>query len=133
MKLKTILLALIAAVFLIDSLPRPVSAFTTFVSLTDAQFVWKLPTQNAGILWQVAPDAPAIVRDSFIAASQAWSDATGENIKFTEGPGGIVVLWDATGALLPDSIFLAYTSFSANAQGILGAQIVINASQYSWV
>src|SRR6266446_946271 len=59
------------------------------------------------LLFDTSPRrAAAFLRESALAATQAWSDATDGNVKFSEGPGGVLITWDASGTLLSDPIFL---------------------------
>jgi PKD repeat protein len=68
-----------------------------------------------------------------IACTQAWADATGGVLKFEEGPGGILADWDASGSMIVDPIYLAYTTFNADATNhIASARLVVNANNYDW-
>jgi len=95
----------------------------------------KLP--NGTLFWQADPKAPDILRQSLSKAAQAWAATLDGKLNFSEGPlggGGITVTWDVTGNLIPDSIFLAYTTFNADLSGsISSVRIIVNASNYTWV
>jgi hypothetical protein len=85
------------------------------------------------IRWSVEPAAPAIVRESVLFAIETWSSATSSVLKFEEGPGGIAVVWDSSGDKIIDSIFLAYTTFTADGNSnINGGRITVNAYNYTW-
>ena len=107
-------------------------AFQPFMTPVSTPYHWNT-TANPTINWQVGAGAPAIVHDAMGSVFQAWSDATGGAFKFAEGPGGVLVDWDATGAQIPDPLYLAYTTFGSNNTGIIqNAHIIVNAANYTW-
>jgi hypothetical protein len=88
---------------------------------------------KGAIKWNVAPEAPAIVRESMQAVAQAWSDATAGEVKFEEGVGGIQIEWDADGSKIVDTLYLAYTTFNADVDNhIISSKVIVNALSYTW-
>jgi len=111
-----------------------IHAFTPFMAPTGQPYHWEvaqLPNQT--IVWDLGAGVPSIAGDSITAAFSSWSTATGGKLNSTQGPGGILVDWDTTGTMIPDPLYLAYTTFSSNAAGqITSAHIVVNAVNYTW-
>lgn len=119
----------------IVSLETPVSGFTYYATAASGSpYCWnEAALPNGVIYWQAAPDAPAIVRDSVNNAAQAWSAAVHGVLQFSEGTGGINIIWDTDGSLIPDSLYLACTNLYVNVPGtITGGRIIINAHDYTW-
>lgn len=131
--LKT-LMAMICGVVLVTLTVQPSSAYTIFKNTAGVPYKWNMTTlPNNTIYWTVDVAAPAIVRESMQKCTKEWNDTTDGVLKFAEGPGGMVVEWDATGVKIPDTLFLAYAYFSStNQQDITSARIVINAKNYTW-
>ncbi|HYG77328.1 MAG TPA: PKD domain-containing protein [Planctomycetota bacterium] len=111
-----------------------VQAYSFFLSYTGQPFTWKQTTlPQQAISWNVAPDAPPMVRDAMLQAIQAWAAASRGAIAFVEAPGGIDVVWDDEGDIIPDSTHLAWTQMICKMdQSIVSARIIINASAYAW-
>ncbi|HYG75692.1 MAG TPA: PKD domain-containing protein [Planctomycetota bacterium] len=121
-------------VFMFSFMQQKAAGFLAFTSVNGTPFTWNLNALNNGqVLWQVDPTAPPLLRESMLAITQAWSDASGGVLKFAEGAGGITVVWDDEGTEIPDGLFLAYTTFYATSDNrIASAEIVVNAKWYSW-
>ncbi|MCY3022940.1 MAG: PKD domain-containing protein [Planctomycetota bacterium] len=124
-----------AASLLVFVLPRPAAGFQPFMAPTNVPYVWDCGALPGGhVVWSVAGDAPPMLRDAMRACTQAWSDATGGALQFSEGPGGITATFDSTGTDIPDPLFLAYTAFTSNGQyKITNATIIVNAANYTWL
>jgi PKD repeat protein len=131
LKLWTALTIMVAGIALVASFDRPASAFQPFLTSAKTYYTW--PVAKGAIKWNVAPDAPAIVRESMQAVAQAWSEATAGEVKFEEGIGGIQVEWDADGSKIVDTLYLAYTTFNADVDNhIISSKVIINALSYTW-
>jgi PKD repeat protein len=115
-------------------LPTPVRGYQAFMTTAQVPYTWNLGTLQGGtIQWQVADGTPQILHDSMVVCTQAWSDATSGVVKFAEGAGGIKVDWDPNGTMIVDPVFLAYTTFNADATGHISmAHLIVNASNYTW-
>jgi len=133
LKLKS-LMAIFCGVALVTLMVQPSSAYSIFKNSTGIPYKWNLATLPSNtIYWTVDASAPAIVRESMLKCTKSWNESTDGVLKFAEGPGGMVVEWDATGVKIPDTLFLAYAYFSStNQQDITSARIVINAKNYTW-
>lgn len=129
-------LTLIVAVTMIIGwvFPGPVRGYQAFMTTAAAPYTWNLATlPNGTIYWSVATGTPQILHDSMVTCTRIWSDATNGAVKFAEGPGGISVDWDSNGTMLVDPVFLAYTTFHADATGhITTAHVIVNANTYTW-
>ena len=120
-----------SAILIVAALPIPAAGFKTFISGSGVPICWNHSTLP--VKWQVAPGAPEMLHDSVLATTQAWALATGGALSFVEGPGGITIEWDSTGAKLVDPLYLAYTLFNVDTkQKISSATIIVNAYTYSW-
>lgn len=123
------MLSLIAPVLLAASS----HAFQTFTAPTGKAYTWDLgATPTGAVEWSVAPGAPAIVREAVQAATEAWSQATGGELRFAEGQNGIAVDWDASGSRIPGPFYLAFATFGVVEDTIISGSIIINASDYEW-
>jgi hypothetical protein len=111
----------------------PASCYVTF-SRKNIPVSWDLASlPNGEINWSVAPGAPDCLRESVVTATEQWSKITDGVLKFAEGAGGIDFSWNTNSAEIPDSLFLAYTTFSMNSSfNITSARITVNAVNYSW-
>jgi len=139
-----ILTAICSGAMLVAALPQPANGFVPFVDMAGKPYSWDMAAQPDGqIHWCVDPDAPTILRESMLFATQAWADATGGKLRFIEVPApadpftvfyGITVNWDAAGTRLVDASYLAYSTFSVSASTgrIVTSRIVVNAKQYTW-
>ena len=108
---------------------RPATAYKFFTNTQNTPYTWRQRTIN----WQIQDGAPEIVRESVLYATKTWSDACGGAIAFNEAPGGIAVVWDPSWATIQDSVFLAYTMFTADGDAhIVNATVLINARDYTW-
>jgi hypothetical protein len=127
-------MAVICGAAMVVAMMQPSSAYQFFKNQAGTPYKWNVDAlPNGTIYWNVDPAAPAIVRESMLACTRAWTHATDGKLKFAEGFGGISVEWDAAGTKIPDTLFLAYAYFSANTtQTITSAKIVINAKNYTW-
>jgi hypothetical protein len=106
------------------------NAYQTFNSAS-GPYHWNLAVGK--VRWQIVGDAPQIVREAMLYSTNSWSAATDGKLQFEEGPNGINIEWDAAGAKIIDTLYLAYTTFNADAkQNIFTGRIVINASTYTW-
>jgi hypothetical protein len=116
------------------ALPQPVRSYLPFMTVQNIPYTWNLATLPGGtVKWQVAPNTPQILHDSMVNCTQAWADATGGVLKFEEGPGGILADWDASGSMIVDPIYLAYTTFNADATNhIATAHVIVNGNNYDW-
>jgi hypothetical protein len=115
-------------------LPHPARGYQPFVNAQNIPYVWDLTSlPNGTIYWMVADGTPQILHDSMINCTEAWAAATGGVLKFAEGPGGIHVDWDASGKMIIDPIFLAYTNFNIDQTShITTAHVIVNATNYTW-
>jgi PKD repeat protein len=121
----TVLFAFAALTFA----PRA-EAFQTFSNANGTAYAWNV---NTSVKWQVVGDAPQIVREAMLYSTNTWSAATSGKLTFEEGPGGISIEWDAEGSKIIDTLYLAYTTFNADAKfKIFTSRIVVNASTYGW-
>lgn len=121
----------LGAVLLCFALQDYDSAFVVFTAPQGKPYAWSSATPV--IRWSVDPSAPPILRESMLYSLKIWSDATSNALKFEEGPGGIFVAWDSTGDKIIDSIFLAYTTFTADSNfNINSGRITVNAYNYTW-
>jgi len=133
LEIKT-LAAIFCGAVLVTVMSQPSSAYSIFKTAGGTPYKWNMATlPNNTIYWTVDASAPVIVRESMLKCTKSWNESTDGVLKFAEGPGGMVVEWDATGAKIPDTLFLAYAYFSStNQQDITSARIVINAKNYTW-
>jgi len=129
-----LLTGLIACLLVALALFSEARAFVLLKAPSGKPCVWNLATLSGHtVKWNLAADAPAIARESMLAATAAWSAASNGTLTFVEETGGIELTWDATGAQVPDSLYLAWTTFTCNEQmDIQSAKIVINAAHYTW-
>jgi len=103
-------------------------AFDIFANAAGVPSTWnKKLYDNGYIPWRIEGDAPPIVRESILFATESWSAACGNAIKFKEGDGGIVVNWNKN-----VNLFLGYAIFNSIDTDIITASIDINASEYEW-
>jgi len=123
-----------SVVFTYSFLQKRAAGFQAFQSLSGTPYIWNLSAlSNGQVLWNLEPGAPEILRQSMLAVTKAWTEASEGKVQFAEGPGGIAVSWDAGGAQIMDRLFLAYTTFFASSSNtIQSARIVVNAFNYSW-
>jgi PKD repeat protein len=129
-----IVLSLTAAVAILAVAMRaPAQAFVPFQRDQQAA-VWDVATlPNGTINFSISPDAPAMLRDSVLKATAAWSKVTDNVLKFAECPGGIEFSWTSDVAQLPDALYLAFTNFSLGGDfKITGARVVVNGATYDW-
>jgi hypothetical protein len=129
------LIALLTGAGLVVVCERPASGYVPFASLQKVPYKWNLSNFPAGAVpWQLEAGGPDIVRQAVGYATSTWSDATHGELKFVEGPGGIIIGWDADGSRVIDAGYLAYTTFNvaAGTQDIALARIVVNAFDYQW-
>jgi hypothetical protein len=135
MKICVLALTVVCFIFcLLFAMQKPANAYVPFKNSQGKPFIWNLSTlSNQTVYWKADPAAPSLLRESMIATTKLWEEATGGVLKFAEGEGGITVTWDADGSKIYDTLFLAYTTFSADASSkIVRAQILVNAYSYSW-
>jgi len=133
--LKSLLLPGCCAVFLTTApLETRALGYTYYTSTAGSPYRWREAALASGpITWNTAPGAPDILGQAVDRAAQAWSAAANNTLKFSAGPALICVVWDSDGSKIPDPIFLAYTTLTTDAAGsIYGAEIVVNASNYTW-
>jgi len=129
--LKLMTLISVATLAIVFSFEKPSAAYQPFISSRQNTYKWNVAA--GPVRWSVLPGAPESVRESMLIVTKTWSDATNGAVVFEEGPGGISVEWDPTGAKLPDALYLAYAYFHANnADQIYSATITINALTYTW-
>jgi hypothetical protein len=87
--------------------------------------------KRAPILWRVEVDAPPLATIAMVNATQAWSNATGNQLGFQQAEsdmlGCILLVWDNE----TEVPFPAYTTFAAINNNIIHAQITIN-GKYRW-
>jgi hypothetical protein len=123
-----------AAVLMVNmALGRKSLAYQTYHTPDGLSFSWKDAAQlNRTVCWTVAPGAPEIVRESMLVVTEEWRQTTGGALAFSEGTGGVTVLWDSAGTMLTDEVSLACTTFDATGHEITTAKIVINATSYDW-
>jgi hypothetical protein len=116
------------------ALSSPSGAYLPFKTMRNTAYQWNIAAlQNKTIQWHLNANVPAIAGDSMQAGLQAWSDATGGAFSFAQGSGGISVDWDTDGSMVPDPLFLAYTTFNADNTGFISsARIIVNAHNYTW-
>lgn len=133
--IKSLVLPLCGAVLITSfGLGSRALGFQYFPTAAGDPYRWNSAALLEGAIpWQVNADAPGILREAVSAGAQAWSSASLGALKFSEGADGITVEWDSDGSKIPDPLFLAYTSFSADANGrISSARIVVNGLHYVW-
>lgn len=103
-------------------------AFAVFEDQAGVPYTWNKKLFDAGYIpWQIEGNPPAIVRESVLYATQTWTAGSGGALKFKEGTGGIVIVWDEY-----MSYFLGYATFSAVSTDVSEAAININANGYVW-
>ncbi|HEY3322913.1 MAG TPA: PKD domain-containing protein [Planctomycetota bacterium] len=115
-------------------LALPAHGYCFLVNSAAVPLRWNLAAlPNQAIRWAVQDGAPSMVHDCAIDCTNQWSSNANGEIAFTEGPKGILIVWDPGGLLIPNSQYLAYTTLTADANGnIASAVIVINAKFYNW-
>jgi len=129
--LKLLTLISIASLALVFSFERSAAGFQPFVSPTQSHYKWNVAA--GPVRWSVLPGAPELVRESMLAVTKNWSEATAGVLTFEEGAGGISLDWDATGTRIVDTMYLAYTFFNAdNTNRIYASNITINALNFTW-
>jgi PKD repeat protein len=116
------------------ALSSPSKAYLPFKTVRNTPYQWNIAALPAKtIQWHLNASVPAIAGDSMQAGLQAWSDATGGAFSFAQGSGGISVDWDTDGSMIPDPIYLAFTSYNADNSGFISsARIIVNAHNYTW-
>ncbi|HYG74586.1 MAG TPA: matrixin family metalloprotease [Planctomycetota bacterium] len=113
-------------------LPVHLCAFEFFLSQDGTPYTWDLASlPDSTIRWRTSPaDAPEILREAALFATQAWSNASAGVIQFAEGDGGIVIEW---GAPVSSEGSLAEATVLARNGTILMATIAVNTANYAWV
>lgn len=106
------------------------NAFEFFKTGDGAPLCWDLASLPDGaIRWHVAADAPPMLREAALFATQVWSDGSGGAIRFAEGEGGISIRWCPDGIGSADA---AQAVLSTVDWRIVGVEITVNARDYRW-
>ena len=112
-------------------LPATSGAFEFYKAADGSAYRWDLDTLPEGtISWSVSADAPAMVRESMLWATDTWREASAGLLRFKEAEGGISVQWSKQNLCKSHA---ALTSLKLEGSAIVGGTISINATDYAWV
>jgi hypothetical protein len=109
------------------------NAYVLLGSAQIPKLCWSGSGDKRTVSWHIKGDAPAILRESLMYATNSWSHASKFQIEFIEGPSGISIEWDSVGTHFKDPVTLAVTSAVSDATGrIQQASIIVNAAGFDY-
>jgi hypothetical protein len=124
MKIRLALAALAIA------LSAEVHAFALFHGPEGQVYSWP----GGVVRWRIATGAPPMLRESMLAATEQWAEASGWAVSFQEDENApVVVYWDWDGSRIGHSTFLGMARFHVyDGSSISEAEVIINGSTYDW-